>query len=355
MPAKDYYAVLGVEKGADQKAIKSAYRRLARKYHPDVNPDNKQAEEKFKEVSEAHEVLGNPEKRKLYDQFGSNWEAASKMGDTFTGGPEGFHFEFGGGGIPHDFGSVFEQIFGGGGGFQTATRAAANDYEQQVTLSLEEIDSGTTRSFTYQVEDACSTCDGQGTTRTAKSQPCRQCGGRGTLKGILGFAQTCPMCGGHGTLNAEPCNTCKGQGTLPTTRRVEVKIPAGVANGSRLRVAGQGSVGPRGRRGDLYVLIREAPSQHFKRKGDDLETEIPVDYTIAALGGSISVRTLRGTVDMKIPAGSQSGQAFRLAGQGMSRMGGGKGNLLVKIKVTVPKTLSPEEKEHLQAISKIRK
>ncbi|MGI8924629.1 MAG: DnaJ domain-containing protein, partial [Fimbriimonadales bacterium] len=217
--AKDYYAILGIDRKADDKAIKSAYRKLARKHHPDVNRSDKRAEEKFKEISEAYDVLGDEKKRKLYDQYGSNWEAASKMGDNFGGGgaPGGFRVDFGEGGVPPGFESVFETIFGGGGGFRGVHQAVAQDLEQAVALTLKEIDSGTTRSFTYRVEDACSTCRGTGTIRAAKSQPCPQCRGSGQVRGMLGISQTCPVCSGLGTLNVETCPTCKGQATLPTT------------------------------------------------------------------------------------------------------------------------------------------
>lgn len=351
--AKDYYAILGVDRNADEKEIKSAYRKLARKHHPDVNPNNKRAEEKFKEISEAHDVLSDQKKRKLYDQYGENWEAASKMGENFGHGPDmgGYRVDFGQGG---GFGDVFETIFGGGKGF-TQHQAVAYDVEQAVELTLEEVNSGTARTFTYRVEDACGTCHGMGTVRSAKSSPCRNCGGTGQVKGVFGFGQTCPVCGGAGTVSAETCPTCKGQTTLPTTKRVEVKIPAGIQDGSRLRVAGQGAMGADGRRGDLYVVARVRPHPQFVRKGDDLESTAEIDYTVAALGGTIEVPTLRGKVSMKVPAGSQSGQMFRLKGQGISRMGGGKGNLLAKLKVTVPRHPNPEEKRLLEEISRLKK
>ncbi|MBA3725169.1 MAG: J domain-containing protein [Armatimonadetes bacterium] len=354
--AKDYYAILGIDRKADDKAIKSAYRKLARKHHPDVNRNDKQAEDKFKEISEAHDVLGDEKKRKLYDQYGSNWEAASKMGENFggSGAPGGFRVDFGDGGVPPGFESVFETIFGGGGGFRGVHQAVAHDLEQAVVLTLKEIDSGTTRSFTYRVEDACNTCHGTGTIRAAKSQPCPQCRGSGQVRGMLGISQTCPVCGGLGTLNVETCPTCKGQATLPTTKRVEVKIPAGISDGARLRVAGQGASGANGKRGDLYVLIQQKSDPNFTRKGDDLEANVPVDYTLAATGGSVKVDTLRGTVDMKVPAGSQTGQVFRLAGKGVARLSGGRGNLLAKLRITVPKQLPPEEKKLLEEIKKLR-
>lgn len=357
MAAKDYYAVLGVKRGATDKEIKSAYRKLARKYHPDVNPNDKGAAEKFKEISEAYEVLSDEKKRKLYDRFGANWEAAEKMGDVFTSGgaPGGFRVEYGGEGIPHGFESFFEGFFGGGGfGTEATGRAVAHDLEQTVEVTLKEIDTGTTRTLTYRVDDACGTCRGMGNVRSSTERACPQCGGSGRIRGMLGFAQTCPMCGGQGVTNYEPCPTCRGAGTLPTTRRVEVKIPAGIADGTRLRVAGGGTTGAGGRKGDLYVLVKQKPDPRFRRNGDDLETDLVVDYTLAALGGTASVETLRGKVEMKIPPGSQTGQKFRLAGQGLSRMQGGRGHLMVKLSISVPREISQTERKLLEEIVKTR-
>ncbi|MCW5945574.1 MAG: J domain-containing protein [Fimbriimonadales bacterium] len=356
MAKKDFYQVLGVQRNATDKEIKSAYRKLARKYHPDVNPNNSAAAEKFKEISEAYEVLSDEKKRKLYDRFGANWEHAEKMGDTFTQqGPGGFRVEYGGENIPPGFETIFEGFFGGGGfGAEPRTGAVAHDLEQTIEVTLEEIDKGASRTLTYRVEDACGTCRGVGHVRSSKERPCPQCGGTGRVRGMLGFAQTCGLCGGQGITSYEPCTTCRGSGTLPTTRRVEVKIPAGIAEGARLRISGGGSTGAGGRKGDLYVLIREKPHSRFKRIGDDLETELAVDYTLAALGGKASVETLRGKVDMRIPPGSQSGQKFRLASQGLSRLSGGRGHLMVKLLITVPKELDPEEKKLLEEIVKVR-
>lgn len=354
MAGKDYYATLGVMKGADEKEIKSAYRKLARKFHPDVNPDNAKAAEKFKEISEAYEVLSDSEKRKLYDRFGDNWEAASKMGGDFSGGmPGGVRVDFGG--APGGFGSIFESFFGDiGGGTATARRAVARDVEQSLELSLEEINDGTTRTFTYQVEDACSTCDGRGMVRTSTQGACPQCGGSGQIRGMLGFAQTCPVCQGEGTLSQAVCGTCRGSGTMPTTRRIEVKVPPGVQNGARLRIAGGGATGSGGHRGDLYVVVKQKPHPNFTRVGDDLETELAVDYTLAALGGKVKVKTLKGEGEMTIPAGSQSGQIFRLAGQGLNKSTPGKGHLLVRLKVTVPTKTDAKEKELLEQIRAMR-
>ncbi|MEO7453441.1 MAG: J domain-containing protein [Fimbriimonadales bacterium] len=351
----DYYAILGVDKKADEKEIKSAYRKLARQLHPDVNPGNKGAEAKFKEVSEAYEVLSDEKKRKLFDQYGSNWESASKMGDPFSyQSPGGFRVDFGEGNVPPGFETIFETFFGGGMG-RNVHHAVAHDVEQSVSLTLEEIDSGATRTFTYRVDDACSTCNGMGVVKSKADETCPKCRGAGQIRGMLGIAQTCPVCGGVGTISSDACPACKGQATLPNTKRVDVTVPAGVPDGSRLRVAGQGATGAGGRRGDLYVLIRTLKHDHFTRVGDDLETELEVDYVLAALGGSASVETLRGGVDMKIPAGSQSGQVFRLGGQGIAKMSGGKGNLLVRVRVAVPKHPSGEEKKLLEEIRRLRK
>ncbi len=349
MAKKDYYAVLGLPKTADAKQIKSAYRKLARKYHPDVSPNNAQAAEKFKEISEAYEVLSDEKKRKLYDQFGDNWEAASKVGDTFNF-KQNVNF-----GDVSDFEGVFGDLFSGFGfSPQAPPRAQAYDVEQTIDLTLREIDSGSTRTLTYRVDDACATCGGTGSVPTKNRTSCPQCGGTGTLKGLLGFAQRCPRCDGTGMTSREQCPTCKGAAVLPTTKRIEVKIPAGIADGARLRVAGGGASGAGGRRGDLYVVIREIKDPKFKRKGDDLETETRIDYLTAALGGKHTVETLRGSAEMTIPAGTQSGQVFRLAGQGMRKMSGGFGNLLVRAMITVPKQASDEEKRLLKQISEVR-
>jgi molecular chaperone DnaJ len=233
--------------------------------------------------------------------------------------------------------------------------AVPHDIEQSVTLTLEEIDSGAQRSFTYRVDDACSTCGGMGVVQSKTDSTCPKCRGSGQVKGVFGISQTCPVCGGAGSIASDVCPTCKGQATLPNTKRVDVKIPAGIKDGARLRVAGQGATGAGGRKGDLYVLIREQPHAEFRRVGDDLETEANVDYVLATLGGTTTVKTLKGTVDMKVPAGSQSGQVFRLGGQGISKMNGGHGNLLVRLKIIVPKSPSADEKRLLEEIRKVRK
>lgn len=350
----DYYAVLGVDRNADEKEIKSAYRRLARKYHPDVNPGDKGAEAKFKEISEAYEVLSDPEKRKLYDRFGHRWEVAKRSGvdpDRGVGFESDFDLEdllrgFGG------FGSVFETMRGG-----TATRSKTimpRDVHMEVELSLEEMDAGTKRTFTYRVDDPCATCKGTGQVPSSRSQTCPGCHGRGTVRGLLGFAQTCSVCNGAGEIGYEQCSTCMGAGVLPTTRRVEVSFPAGVREGQRVRAAGQGAAGTGNRRGDLIVHVRQKPHPYLRLEGDDLLADLSVDYTVAALGGKAKVRGLRGTIEVTIPPGSQCGQILRLRGQGMTKPTGGRGNLLVKLHVMIPKTMSPEERRLLEQIAQAR-
>jgi DnaJ-class molecular chaperone len=305
---KDFYQVLGVRRGADEKEIKAAYRKLARKFHPDVNPNDKTAEARFKEISEAYDVLSDPEKRKLYDQFGPNWDQMHAGAGAHEAGD--FHFQGGAGG----FESIFEQIFTGGAGrggggtrfnFEDLEVQHPRDVEKVVEVSLEEIDSGTKRTLTYQTMDAQRTRD--------------------------------------------------GLATVPATKKVEVKIPAGIQDGKKLRVPGKGAAGANGRAGDLYVVIKWAHHPSFTPHGENLEVEVPVPYTVAALGGEIKVETLRSKVTMKIPPSTQSGQTFRLAGQGITRLSGGRGDLMAKIRITVPKQLSPEERNLLRQIADIQR
>jgi DnaJ-class molecular chaperone len=297
----DFYQLLGVPRSAEEKEIKSAYRKLARKLHPDVNPGDKNAEAKFKQVSEAYEVLGDPEKRKMYDQYGENWEQAKNF--------QGTDADFGAANFGNmgGFGSIFEQFFGGSAGQQGGFRiqdieaSQPRDVERELELSLEEIDSGCSRTLTYQTLDAQQT--------------------RGQVA------------------------------TVPSTKKVEVKIPAGIGDGKKLRVPSKGHAGIGGKAGDLYVQIRWAKHARFKVSGENLEVEVPVSFSTAALGGEISIPTLRRKMMMKIPAGSQSGQIFRLANPGITKLGGGKGDLMARLKITVPKTLTTEQKELIQKLA----
>jgi DnaJ-class molecular chaperone len=305
----DYYKILGVPRGADEKEIKSAYRKLARKYHPDVNPGDKSAENRFKEVSEANEVLSDPEKRKFYDQFGDNWEAAQNghfnPGNPFQGNEAGDfqNINFGGMG---GFGTIFEQFFGGGqAGFRGHDFEAGRpkDVEREIELSLEDIDKGTTRTLTYQTMDAQ------------------------RLKGEIS--------------------------TIPTTKKVEVKIPPGIGDGKKLRVANKGHAGVNGRAGDLFVTVRWAKHDKIKVVGEHLEIDVPVSFVTAALGGEVKVPTLRNPITVKVPAGIQSGQTLRLAGQGISKLEGGRCDLMARIKITVPKHLTDAQKNLLEQFSKL--
>jgi DnaJ-class molecular chaperone len=309
--SKDYYKILGVPKKADQKEIKQAYRKLARKHHPDVNPGNAEAEAKFKEISEAYQVLSDPENRKKYDRFGSGFE----HGVPGSGG-----MDAGG------FGDIFEQIFqnfGTDDPFQQVHQPApAQDVEQEIEITLEEIDKGVKRTFSYQVPDACTKCHG------------------------LGQVQI--MSGGF-----SPCPNCRGKGAIPSVRKVEVKIPAGIQDGKKLRVPGRGVQGSDGSLGDLYVVVKTVPNKDFKRIGDDLETEVEIPYTTAALGGKVRVPTLRTSGTISIPEGTQPGQRFRLKGRGLTKMSSGRGDLYAKVKITVPKKLSSMERQLLKEITQL--
>ena len=309
--AKDYYQVLGVGRNADEKEIKTAYRKLARKYHPDVNPNDKTAEAKFKEVSEAYDVLSDSEKRKLYDQFGSQWDQIRTGAESQGVDYETYFGNMGGGNSP--FEQIFEQFFhfgGGRGGAQVhiedLQNAQPRDVEKVVEIPLEEVDTGTKRNLTYQTMDSVQTRDGTVT-------------------------------------------------TIPNNKKVEISIPAGITDGKKLRVPGKGAAGLNGRSGDLYVTVRWQKHSQFKPIGENLEVEVSVPYTTAALGGEVKVPTLRKAVSMSIPAGTQSGQTFRLAGQGVAKLGGGRTNLMARVKITVPKTLTDKEKTLLKQLADMQK
>lgn len=376
---KDYYKLLGVEKGASDKEIKSAYRKLARKFHPDVNPNDKAAEEKFKEISEAYEALSDKDKREKYDRFGDQWKAYSQNnGAAAPGGPGGggFRVEYGGegggaqfGDLNDLFGTLFgEQMFGGGarqserfssygGGGNYAPARRGQDIEAAITVSLEDAYQGGTRAIQIATPERCDTCRGQGVRSTGQSHKCPACNGTGKGYGVLGRGGVCDTCGGSGQTDLETCPTCRGAGEIEKPRRVEVKIPAGVADGQKIRLAGQGGKGPAGA-GDLFLVVRMQPHPVFERKGDDLYVDIPVFYTDAALGGEVKVPTLKGTrLTMTVRPGTQSGQLLRLSGQGMPRLrgGGGSGDLYARVRITVPKTLSPRERELLSELAVLGK
>jgi molecular chaperone DnaJ len=361
--SKDYYEILGVSKGATEKEIKAAYRKLARKHHPDVNPGDTSSEESFKRISEAYEVLSDPEKRKKYDTFGPQWDMAGGGG----GAPGGFTFRTNGAGRPgaqdfdfdiSDLGDLFGGLFGGRGGGRTGPQQG-QDLTYEIEVTLEEAFRGGERRFTITAPDTCPTCHGSGGEPGAKMETCPQCKGSGRGVAFSGFSlgnESCERCHGSGQVYTQTCHTCHGRGIVERPRSVTVTIPKGVDEGTRLRVAGQGNPGARGgTAGDLYLRVKMKPHVLFERKGDNLVVELPVTFPEAALGAEVQVPTLDGSrVTMRIPPGVQSGQQLRLKEQGMHRRSGGRGDLFARIKVAVPRQLSDEERALIENLKSLR-
>ena len=328
MASNDYYNILGVKRNASEQEIKQAYRRLARKHHPDVNPGDKSAEAKFKEVNEAYEVLSDKENRKKYDRYGDQWQYADQFEQQAgwqqtpfrdfgrSGGTTSFYFGEG------DLDSLFDELLRGTR-TRTYTRRAqprrGRDIESPVEVTLEEAYHGTKRTLSLQTEEPC------------------------------------PTCKGSGWIQSIPCSTCQGAGAVARIKRLEVKIPPGVNNGSRVRIAGKGQPGYGGANGDLYLVISVKPHRLFERRGDDLYVEVPVPLTVAMLGGEVQVPTLKGKLALKIPPETQNGRAFRLAGQGMPHVGNSsRGDILAKVNVILPTKLSAQEKELFRRLSELR-
>ena len=367
---KDYYQALGVPKNASAGEIKKAYRKLARKNHPDTNPGNKDAEDRFKEVSAAHEVLGDEEKRKQYDQvrevaasgFAGFPGAGAGPGAGAWTGPGGQRvrvegFPFGADGGVGDLGDLFGGLFGGGGRPGRPSRrgpSRGDDLETEIRVSFEDAMKGVTVPIQIKGPAPCPTCGGSGAEPGTSAITCPECGGSGTIavnQGPFSMQRTCPTCGGSGRMVEHPCHTCHGSGNVRKTRRFSVKIPAGVKDGARIRVAGRGEPGPPGSRpGDLFVVVRVTPHKTFGRKGADLTLELPVSFTEAALGANIQVPTLNGPVTLRIPAGTPAGKTFRLRGKGAPKPKGGSGDLLATVKVDVPSKLSRRQKELLEEL-----
>ncbi len=345
MAKRDYYEVLGVPRNASEADIKKAFRRLAMKLHPDRNPDDKVAEERFKEAKEAYDILGDAQKRAAYDQFGHAGVDPSMGAGHGPGGPGGASFS-------DIFGDVFGDIFGGrGGGRQQSFRGA--DLRYNLTLSLEEVVHGTTVKIRVPTLATCETCDGSGARKGSQPTKCSTCGGVGQVRmqqGFFSIQQTCPRCHGEGVMISDPCPTCRGAGRVEESRTLSVKVPAGVDNGDRIRLAGEGEVGEKGAPpGDLYVHIRVKEHAIFGREGNDLFCEVPIGFTTAVLGGELAVPTLEGRVMLKIPPETQSGKMFRLRGKGVRPVRGGTtGDLLCRVSVETPVNLSEEQKEILR-------
>ncbi len=360
MAKEDYYELLGVEKGASEEDLKKAYRKKAIQYHPDKNPGNKEAEEMFKKVSEAYEVLKDPQKRAAYDRFGhAAFQQGGGPGPRPGGGMGGgfhdpfdiFREVFGGGGGGGGGGGIFEEFFGGGGGRDGGRDGA--DLRYDLELTLEEAAKGVEKEISFRKAVSCERCDGSGAEPGSKRVQCPTCRGAGQIRrsgGIITFTQTCPTCGGAGTKVEKACTACRGEGRVAKTTKLNVRVPAGVDTGSRLRSVGNGEAGVSGGdAGDLYIVISVGEHEIFERQGDDLFCEIPIKFTLATLGGTIEVPTLSGRASLKIPTGTQSGTTFRLKGKGMPNLrSGGHGDQLVRVHVEVPTSLSSEQKKKLE-------
>ena len=340
---KDYYELLGVSRGASEDDIKKSYRKLALKYHPDRNPSDKQAEERFKEVSEAYQVLSDPQKRAQYDQFG---HAAFGESGPFAGG-----FDFTAG-FEDIFGDIFGEFFGTGTGRRRG-RGRGEDLRYNLTLTFEEAVSGSEKKIKIPRHGSCETCRGNGSRPGTAPQTCPTCRGRGQVsfqQGFFSVSRTCNQCHGQGTVISHPCPTCGGAGRVRKMHTLSVKIPAGVDNGSRLKLRGEGeSPPPGGVPGDLYVVIQVDPHPIFVRDHLDIICEVPISFVQAALGAEIDVPTLDGKVKMKIPAGTQSGKVFRMRGRGIKDVQGyQQGDQHVRVIVETPTHLTPRQKELLK-------
>jgi molecular chaperone DnaJ len=351
---KDLYEALGVSKGAPADEIKKAYRKLAKAHHPDKNPGDAAAEDRFKEIQHAYDVLSDPEKRKAYDQFGSS---DGRRGFDPRGGGFNFEGDFNVGDFG-DLGDLFGGIFGRGRGAQQRSRAERGaDLEVQVNVSFEDSLRGIETKIPVEVETACRDCGGSGAKPGTSPKVCPECRGRGVIsesQGLFALSQPCPRCRGNGTVIEDPCPRCHGSGRERRTKRYSVKVPAGVKDGTRIRLRGKGEAGVAGGpAGDLFVVTRVAESPIYKRRGSDLEVEVPVSLADAALGTEVEVPTPEGAVSLKVPAGSEHGKLLRIKGRGAPKLKGGKGDVLARLKLEVPKKLNKKQRELLEELRKV--
>lgn len=352
MAKVDFYEALGVGRGVDEKELKSAYRKKAMQFHPDRNPDDKAAEQKFKEVSEAYEILKDPQKRAAYDQFG---HAAFENGANGAGG-------FGAGMAGGAFSDIFEDIFGemmGGRARRSGGRERGADLRYNMEVTLQEAYSGKTADISVPTAVSCETCTGSGSKPGSAPSTCSTCGGSGRVRAASGFfsiERTCPACQGRGEVISDPCESCHGQGRVTRERSLSVNIPAGIEDGVRIRLAGEGEAGTRsGPAGDLYIFLNIKPHEFFQRDGADLFCRIPVSMTTAALGGQFEVTTLDGSkTRVKVPAGTQTGKQFRLKGKGMPVMRSSNiGDLYIQVVTETPQNLTKRQRELLEEFGRI--
>ena len=352
---RDYYDILGLARGASDQEIKSAYRKLAMQFHPDRNPNNPDAEEKFKEASEAYAILADNEKRALYDRFGH-----AGVSGTSGGGGAGFDPA-----IFHDFGDIFGDFFGfsdifGGRSQRRGRGQRGADLREDITLEFEESVFGTDTTVTVRRHETCEDCRGSGAAPGKAPVPCRTCGGQGQVRyqqSFLSVTRTCPTCQGLGSVITDPCQKCKGEGRVLRQKTVDAKIPAGVEDGTRIRFTGLGESGLHGGpAGDLYVVLHVKQHAFFEREGNDLHCVIPISFTQAALGAEISIPTLEGEHKLKVPDGTQSGSQTRIRGKGVPVLNGhGKGDLFIEFHVQTPQKLNKRQRELLQELQGITK
>ena len=345
MSKRDYYEILGVSRDTDEKEIKKAYRRIAMKNHPDRNPDDPKAIDIFKEATEAYEVLSDKEKRAAYDRFGH---------EGVGGGAGGFGGGGGAGGFSDIFGDVFGDIFGGGGGRQRGPQRGS-DLRYTLEIDLEQAVRGTTAKIRIPTLVSCEPCDGSGAKKGSTPLTCGTCNGVGQVRmqqGFFAVQQTCPTCRGNGKVISDPCSSCGGQGRVEETKTLSVKVPPGVDTGDRIRLSGEGEASPDGGpAGDLYVQMSVKPHPIFQRDGKNLYCEVPISFADAALGGELDVPTLDGRVKLKIPAETQTGRSFRLRGKGIAPVrGGSTGDLICKVVLETPVSLTKRQKELLQEL-----